>query len=61
MQLLEYVYPKRKAVEHSGPEGQPLQVRTTRTQIKAIISNPGALAAVLELEKVLHEKTDSSD
>jgi hypothetical protein len=26
LKLMEYLYPKRKAIEHSGPDGEPISV-----------------------------------
>jgi hypothetical protein len=57
LDLMSYIYPKRKAVEYSGPEGQPIQIVATRTDIKKILNDPSALAAMELLERTL----DGSD
>ncbi len=59
LELLSYIYPKRKAIEHSGPEGMPIQIRDSDIQIRAIISNPDAFAAALQLEKAVSQNGKS--
>jgi hypothetical protein len=55
LELMSYVYPKRKAVEHSGPDGQAIQIHQSRIQMKALIANPETFTALVQIEKTINE------
>ena len=55
--LLDYIYPKRRAVEHSGPQGGPIEVVPSRAALKQLLANPTAFAALESLEVALESKS----
>ena len=57
LELMEYLYPKRKAVEHSGPVGGPIEIVARREDLKRIISDPEAFAAFETIEAKLQHET----
>lgn len=59
LDLMNYLYPKRKAIEHSGPEGTPIQITTKRAGMVKLLSDPDALAALELLEKKLNVESES--
>jgi hypothetical protein len=51
LELLNYIYPKRKALEHSGPDGGPIEVQAKRNDVRILIADPDALNAIHVLEE----------
>lgn len=55
LDLMGYLYPKRKSIEHSGPDGNPIQVEATRADLRKLIANPEALSALETVEEALQK------
>jgi hypothetical protein len=53
LNLMSYIYPKRKAVEHSGLEGQPIIIQQTRISLRKLIADPQTFAALEMVEQKL--------
>jgi hypothetical protein len=55
LDLLQYVYPRRKGVELSGQNGQPIEVITQNENFKRVLADSDALDAFEKLERKLNE------
>jgi len=49
----QYLYPKRKSVEHSGKDGGPIEVAQT-AKITGLLNEPEAFAALETIDKKLN-------
>ena len=53
VQLMSYLYPKRKAIEHSGANGNPITFEVRKFDLAAMVKeNPEAMAALSTIEKL---------
>jgi hypothetical protein len=59
LELLSYLYPKRKALDHLGIDGPIVQLRQSNINVRAILTDPAILASILQLEKVFNDDTSS--
>lgn len=59
LELMQYVYPRRKAVELSGTDGQPIEVATRNDNLKRVLADPDALNALEQLEGKLDGERDA--
>jgi hypothetical protein len=53
LELLSFLYPKLKGVEHTGKDGGPIEVAQT-AKITALLSDPEAFAALETIDKKLN-------
>jgi hypothetical protein len=53
LELMQYVYPRRKAVELSGHDGGPIEVTARNGALKRILADPDAMSALEILEAKL--------
>jgi hypothetical protein len=60
LDLMSYLYPKRKAIEHSGPDGSPIQIQPNRENLKRLIADPETFSALQMIEGKLKESSDES-
>lgn len=60
LELMQYVFPKRKAVEISGLEGQPIEVSGRSEKMKKILADPAAMLALETLEAKLDHDLESN-
>jgi hypothetical protein len=59
VQLMSYLYPKRKAIEHSGANGDPITFDVRSFDLAAMVKeNPEAMAALSTIEKLARGRVE---
>jgi hypothetical protein len=58
LELMQFLYPKKRATEVSGPEGQPIQIHERKQNLKILISDPNSFSALEVIEQKLKAKDE---
>lgn len=56
LELMSYIYPKRKAIEHLGLPESTVRIESRREDIKLILRDPEAFSAAELIEKKLEKR-----
>jgi hypothetical protein len=58
IELMKYLFPVRKAVEHTGPEGGPIAFEHQRNYILRVLAEPDLMEAAQSIAERMAVETD---
>ncbi len=61
VELMKYLFPTRKAIEHSGPEGGPIAFEQQRKYMLRVLAEPDLMSAAQTIAERLAVESSQED